>query len=29
MTGAAERRGENDGQCNQHDMSNVAHRSTP
>jgi hypothetical protein len=29
MTGAAERGGENDGQCNQHDMSNVAHRSTP
>ena len=29
MTGAAKRRGENDGQCDQHDMSNVAHRSTP
>src|SRR5262249_53674669 len=29
MTGAAERRCENDGECNQHDVSNVAHHGTP
>jgi hypothetical protein len=29
MTGPARRGGENDGQHNQHDVSNIAHHGTP